>query len=149
MIVGNCPGSVRGAEAALSLAIRVARLAVMVWRSTPVAWDAVAQEGQHRDADIGQNGFAEAQWVKAALTRRAVFPGSAGSVSPAGTSNRGRTVMSPQRQRMIEGMILVGLSEGTQAAYLRAVWQLAKSSGQVLSAHAGPTQRGRGPHLSA
>ena len=34
--------------------------------------------------------------------------------------------MSPQRQRMIEAMILAGLSEGTQAAYLRAVWQLAK-----------------------
>ena len=34
--------------------------------------------------------------------------------------------MSPQRQQMIEAMILAGLSEGTQAAYLRAVWQLAK-----------------------
>ena len=34
--------------------------------------------------------------------------------------------MSPQRQRMIEAMILAGLSEGTQAVYLRAVWPLAK-----------------------
>ena len=34
--------------------------------------------------------------------------------------------MSPQRQQMIEAMILAGLSAGTQAAYVRAVWQLAK-----------------------
>jgi site-specific recombinase XerD len=34
--------------------------------------------------------------------------------------------MSPQRQQMIEAMILAGLSEGTQHHYLRAVWQLAK-----------------------
>ncbi len=34
--------------------------------------------------------------------------------------------MSPQRQLMIEAMILAGLSANTQAAYLRAVWQLAK-----------------------
>ena len=34
--------------------------------------------------------------------------------------------MSPLRARMIEDMILAGLSEGTQREYLRAVWQLAK-----------------------
>ena len=34
--------------------------------------------------------------------------------------------MSPQRQQMIEAMILAGLSEGTQRQYLRAVWRLAK-----------------------
>ena len=34
--------------------------------------------------------------------------------------------MSPQRQLMIEAMILAGLSQKTQAVYLRAVWQLAK-----------------------
>jgi hypothetical protein len=34
--------------------------------------------------------------------------------------------MSPQRQLMIEAMILAGLSEGTQHHYLRAVWQLTK-----------------------
>jgi len=34
--------------------------------------------------------------------------------------------MSPRRMRMLEDMTLAGLAEGTQAAYLRAVWQLAK-----------------------
>jgi hypothetical protein len=34
--------------------------------------------------------------------------------------------MSPLRARMIEDMILAGLSQGTQKHYLRAVWQLAK-----------------------
>jgi len=34
--------------------------------------------------------------------------------------------MSPLRARMIEDMILAGLSKGTQREYLRAVWQLAK-----------------------
>ena len=34
--------------------------------------------------------------------------------------------MSPQRARMIEDMILAGLSQRTQKHYLRAVWQLAK-----------------------
>ena len=33
--------------------------------------------------------------------------------------------MSPQRALMIEAMILAGLSEGTQEAYVRAVRQLA------------------------
>jgi Phage integrase, N-terminal SAM-like domain len=33
--------------------------------------------------------------------------------------------MSPQRTLMIEAMILAGLSEGTQEAYVRAVRQLA------------------------
>jgi hypothetical protein len=38
--------------------------------------------------------------------------------------------MSPLRARMIEDMILAGLSEGTQEDYLRAVWQLiARQSG--------------------
>jgi hypothetical protein len=36
------------------------------------------------------------------------------------------TTMSPQRQQMIQAMTLAGLSAGTQAAYLRAVWHLAK-----------------------
>jgi len=34
--------------------------------------------------------------------------------------------MSPLRMRMLEDMKLAGLAEGTQVAYLRAVWQLAK-----------------------
>jgi hypothetical protein len=34
--------------------------------------------------------------------------------------------MSPLRMRMLEDMKLAGLAEGPQAAYLRAVWQLAK-----------------------
>jgi hypothetical protein len=33
--------------------------------------------------------------------------------------------MSPQRAQMIEAMILAGLAEGTQEAYVRAVRQLA------------------------
>src|SRR5664279_4426190 len=38
---------------------------------------------------------------------------------------RRETTMSPLRARMIEDMILAGLSQGTQKHYLRAVWQLA------------------------
>ena len=52
--------------------------------------------------------------------------------------------MSPLRMRMLEDMKLAGLAEGTQAAYLRAVWQLAK-----YYRRAGPARRGGGPGLPA
>ena len=93
---------------------------------------------------LGQNGFAEATRVKAKLTRPELSLELAGGRRPSNI-NRGRPVMSPQRQQMIEAMILAGLSPKTQAVYLRAVWQLAK----YYSAGAGPAQRGRDPGLPA
>ena len=70
--------------------------------------------------------------------------------------------MSPLRMRMLEDMKLAGLAEGTQASYLRAVWQLAKyyrrapdqlgeaevragqSSELVRLSHGGPFRGNRG-----